>query len=423
MKLHSKIITITVLACLLAACKKDKNWTGQSDFFIKYFGNSVNDHGYDLKQTSDGGFIIVGTTTPDKTNKTNTDVILIKTDDKGNKQWSKTFGGPNADIGKSVQITSDEGYVVLGTYSKTTDKDMYLIRTDAGGNLMWFDTLGGKYNQVGNCVQVTSNGSFVLAGSSDSSNSNLSTLYLVKANANGSPVWSTKIPFDVGNVDSYYGNYLQLIDDNTFFIVGLSSGSGNKDVWALIGYKQSGSPANIPPSFSGQYYGNSGNAEGLSAQKLTNDEYVVVGYQGNSLYLADLINTSTSTPQPAINWQKTQSLPPGAISTQGRSIKLSSDGGFIIIGTANKGGGNTDQYLLKTDVNGNKIWDQTFGGTGADEGEVVIQTKDGGYALIGSSDLESNTVMTLIKVTSEGIFVSFCLKFSSAGLQIGHQLA
>ncbi len=55
-------------------------------------------------------------------------------DTTGGSGWTRTFGGSGDDLGASVRQTSDGGYVIAGSTNTGHDYDVYLIKTDASGN-------------------------------------------------------------------------------------------------------------------------------------------------------------------------------------------------------------------------------------------------------------------------------------------------
>jgi len=87
---------------------------------------------YSVQQTSDGGYIVAGSTSTDSTGKS--DFYLLKTDAKGNERWSQTFGGSEKDNAFAVQETFDDGYIIAG-YARSYGTGLYLVKTDKNGNL------------------------------------------------------------------------------------------------------------------------------------------------------------------------------------------------------------------------------------------------------------------------------------------------
>ena len=100
--------------------------------WAKTYGGDGSDVGYSVQQTSDGGYIIAGRfgSTSAKGNQ----VYLVKTNANGGKLWAKAYGGDGADYGNSVQQTSDGGYIIAGTTSSFgKGLQVYLIKTGSDG--------------------------------------------------------------------------------------------------------------------------------------------------------------------------------------------------------------------------------------------------------------------------------------------------
>ena len=92
--------------------------------------------------------------------------------------------------------------------------------------------------------------------------------------------------------------------------------------------------------------------------------------------------STTSTP-PSTYWNKTYG---GAADDEAANVIQTSDGGYAIIGSENSfGAGGYDGWLVKTDSAGVMQWNQTYGGTGSDAGFSVVQTSNGEYVLAGTT--------------------------------------
>jgi len=406
MKVKLSII-IVLLSLAFYTCKKESISTSQSSSFIKYFGTSSASQGYDLKQTSDGGYIIVGTTL---INGNNTDVFLVKTDANGNKQWSNHYDNANAnlpDIGKSIQIAAD-GYIVLGTtYTVKNDSDLYLIKTNFSGNVMWSDTIGGSGSQVGNCVQIMNDGNFVVAGSTNPMGVQRN-FFLAKVNKAGATQWrgTPSVSGSSSGLDNVI-DYVQVVNDSTLYVMGKSKNqSGDYQVYVGVAYNNN---AILPlltlqnPFVTG-FSNMTGNNECLMGCSLSDKtKLVITGYQNSNLYLANIAETeSQEVSLPSAICSVTPFAISGMTGIVGNFVQTSTDGGYIIVGNYSNSSSDIDQYLLKVNSSGTKDWDLKVGGKGIDLGNAVIQTSDGGYAFTGSTALDNVTVMTLTKVSSQG---------------------
>jgi hypothetical protein len=289
--------------------------------WFKTFGGSEDDSGSSVQQTSDGGFILVGTTT--SFGAGGFDVWLIKTDADGNKLWEKTFGGIRDDRGHSVQQTSDGGFILLGWTESfdAREADVWLIKTDASGNIEWDRTFGGSDRDKGSSVQQTSDGGFILVGYTESFGAGWADVWLIKTDADGNKLWEKTF----GGSRRDWGSSVQQTSDGGFIIVGYTTSFGAGDVW--------------------------------------------------------LIKTDANGNK---QWDRTFG---GSDWDEGWSVQQTSDGGFIIVGwTWSFGAGGPDVWLIKTDADGNKQWDRTFGGSDWDWGFSVQQTRDGGFILVGSTE-------------------------------------
>jgi hypothetical protein len=182
----------------------------------KTFGGSYGDYGYSVEQTKDGGYIIAGSTSSYDVGFG--DVYLVKTDPNGNFQWQKTFGGSNTDIGYSVQQTSDGGYIIAGSTESygTGDCDVYLIKTEPNGILQWQNIFGGSDYDRCRSVRQTSDGGYIITGGTASIVTEIEDVYLIKTEPNGNEKWQKTF----GGSDHDFGYSVQQTSDGGYIITG-----------------------------------------------------------------------------------------------------------------------------------------------------------------------------------------------------------
>ena len=133
--------------------------------WTKTFGGSERDVPSSIYRTSDGGFIISGST--ESPSAGDLDALLIKTDSDGNLEWSKTYGGTELDIASEVKQTNDGGYIIAGHTESYVNVNNYIdlvIKTDNDGDTIWTKTWGTAQHDGAMSVVQTSDGGFVWTG-------------------------------------------------------------------------------------------------------------------------------------------------------------------------------------------------------------------------------------------------------------------
>jgi hypothetical protein len=146
----------------------------------KTFGGTESEIGFDIKKTTDGGYIITGYTESNSNGLY--DVLLIKTDSNGNEIWSKNIGNGNYESGSSVTQTFDGGFIITGytiSYGNGA-RDIWLIKIDGNGNEEWTQTYGGILNEGGHQILQTLSGGYVVVGYTESRGNGQKDFKLIK---------------------------------------------------------------------------------------------------------------------------------------------------------------------------------------------------------------------------------------------------
>ncbi len=157
--------------------------TNGGAIFDKKYGGAEVDYGFSVQQTADSGFIVAGYTYSYGPNAPNySNVYLIKTDIDGNVQWEKTYGDTTTDIGRSVKQTPDGGYIVVGETGLYGSYDVFVVRTDANGDTLWTKTIIKIGEQMAYSVDLTSDGGYIIVGRTRPSIADDYDVWLIKLN-------------------------------------------------------------------------------------------------------------------------------------------------------------------------------------------------------------------------------------------------
>jgi hypothetical protein len=340
--------------------------------FERTYGGADADWGCCARQTSNSGYVIVGSTR--SFGAGSDDVYLVKVNARGETLWTRTYGGAGRDQGESMQQTLDSGYIIAGWTSScgAGARDVYLVRLDANGDTMWTKAFGGKDDDVGVSVQQTADGGYIIVGTTYSFGAGNEDVYLIKTNAGGDTLWTRTF----GGASRDEGYSVEQTADSGYIITGYteSFGAGRSDVWLV-------KTDALGDTLWTRTYGGSNTDLGLSVRPTADSGYVVAGWtSSHGAGVDDFYLIKTDVDGDTV-WTKTFG---GSDCDRGYSVLQTADGGYIVTGlTTSFGAGARDVYLVRTDSTGNTRWARTFGGILTDEGNSVHLTADGGFIVTG----------------------------------------
>lgn len=412
------LIYYTFILFLIGACNDANVTPNFGKGFIKYYGGAGTDIASRVELTNDGGYVLIGTTS--SFGDLSPQMYVVKADQYGNTQWERNYGGIGIDSGRAVKQTNDGGYILFGSYQTTiTGKSfssMYLVKMTSSGDTSWTKLYNEnvKQNVYGLDLALGLDGSsYLLAGTIYNTSSSRNDGYIRKVNSNGDILLS--VPSSTS--PNRYPNSISEVSGNNIYWFGsggLIYGDSKVPTPIIAGLNSSGNSffaydKTAPNILKGEAIIN--DMQNVAEAQATSDGgYILTGKCINngisSAYILKLNNVGGNNYVEKSFYKEFQA---GAV-TYGNSVVETSDGGFVMVGTTfstdKSEGGGFDVYVVKTDNNGNKLWDQTFGGSSDDYGASIKQTPDGGYIIACTMSLLSspadNKVMCLIKIDDKG---------------------
>ena len=340
--------------------------------YIKSFGGSNDDEANDIINTSDGGFMVIGSSTSSDgliQNKMGleSDIILMKFDSDKSIEWVKNYGGSRDDRGQSVVEVSGIGYALLG-YSMSNDGDAsnnegfhdnWVILIDSKGDIIWEKSYGFSGHDHAYNIIKTKDGNLFFNGFLDvtASRGLGSTKKVGKSIKHGvGEFWCHKIDLG-GNIlwRKYFGG---TNNDRSYDSVETSDGD-----FLIVGSSES-------------------NDIDISSPKGSYDIWVIKLSSNGDLL-----------------WERSYG---GSKYETANSIMQSADKKIHILGSTLSNDknisfqmGSSDFWLLTIDSDGNLLSEQTFGGSNFDKGKKIeIDSKDNlwltGYSRSIDFDFSSN---------------------------------
>jgi hypothetical protein len=347
--------------------------------FQKDYSGSGIDIFNDVHQTTDGGYIMAGTTT--SFGYGGVDAYLVKTDKRGNVVWAKTYGGSNNDNFRRVKQTSDGGFIAVGTTASfhQSQGEIFVVKTNANGDQSWSLGLnqGTAYGEDGYDIIQTYDSGYAVAGLYNFS-PGVDDWEVVKLNKLGSVSWAKRF----GSTSS--DNLGSIIEDNDTLVVGgltystAIGGTTNFSYYDAVIFKVNESNGNLIWTKSYDLEDESNFTLSLSA---THN-----GYRANILDATDWLNDNASNVildvdrNGIFRWAKKLPVPSGATISNGAGNLTSDNGTIYAQGESNV---NENIYVQKIDSLGNITWTNRIQRTGNQMLNQIIQNQDGTFTGVG----------------------------------------
>ena len=349
----NSLFVLLIQICILILLLINKSFAQPTIQWQYSYGGSSDDVIESVEYTKNGGFVVAGYTLSNNgtvtTNYGGEDFWILKLDSLGINDWEHNYGGTNGDFAKSINQTSDGGYIVAGcTFSNDSNvsgnhgaRDGWIIKLDSVGNIQWSKCLGGTDWDRINDIKQTLDGGYILAGDTKSNdgdvsgNHGASDFWVLKLDSSGGFVWKECLG---GTGDEWAMSVSQSIDSG----------------YVLVGFT------------------NSNDGDIIAGTNHGYDDFWIVKL--NSLG--------------AIIWQKCFG---GTNNEWAESVKQTTDGGYIVSGWTSSNNGNVsgnhgiaeDYWIIKLNANGNLIWQKCLGGSNYDNAYSINLTNDGGYLIAG----------------------------------------
>lgn len=319
-------------------------------------------------------------------------------------EWSKTFGGAGDDFGYDF-ISSNDGNLMVVGMSDSIDgdvsgnhggQDFWVVKVSQSGDIIWQKSYGGTQDEYASKIIPGIDGGYVLVGRSESSdgdvseNQGLEDIWIVKIDEAGTILWEKSYG---GSLTEYPSKIIQTQDDG-YLVVGatnsddgdVSDSNGGYDVWVM----KLDASGNLVWK---NNYGGSNAETGISAVQLPDNSYIIGNYTlssdgnvpdnygGNDYWVFKIDSFGN------LVWSQNYG---GSDSDEVYEMNLVPDGVLILGRTQSNDGditennGNFDAWIVKTDFEGNILWEKSIGGSSYDA--VVNSYYDGAIYLIGITD-------------------------------------
>ncbi len=357
-----RVVTLALACGLITTLQGQDTWRRTYGGFDSNIGRSV-------RQTSDGGFLLVGST--GSFGGGGGDIYVIKTDAAGTPIWSRTIGDAGVQTGVAGREVGD-GYLIAGTTTTGAHGgyDMLLCKLDVDGGESWQLTYGTADWDLCADMEAGSAAAY-LVGTSFGANGSSAVVY--KVDLNGNPQWTASVdgPFDDA------ANGVSLLADEGVLVSGTKGISAGDQDALIMRFDGNGT------ELWSRTFGGPEEDRFYDAVELSNGRVVCSGGTRSYSDVLQILAVSVLA-DGSDDWQREF----GSMGdSEGREIQVDLMGNLAIASFnsyANAGG--RDMVLFKITAGGDFLLGKNYGGIDDEEGFSLDCISDGGYVLVGTAE-------------------------------------
>lgn len=370
--------------------------------FRKAIGGSSFESSRQVLQLPEGGYLMVGRTASH--GEGDTDMNVIKLSESGEVIWNKRYGEEDSEEASDVLLTADGGYMIFGSaddYDDSKLRNVWIIKLNKEGDILWDRNYGieGAINSAHAAVATPDGGYIVVGNSISISSESTCNMYALKIDMEGNEIWEK----------TYGGDSNEEAKDiaatpEGFAIIGNteSYGKGRWDMF-LVRIDHEGN------KIAHHTYGGNDNEMGNAIISTKDGGFLLGGYSysySKGSLDAWVVKTDANGEQ---QWHKSF----GQESTdEAFSLLELADGSFMMAGYVDIYEPN-DEYInisktanealvVKLSVSGEVVWEKLIGGDKNQKAFSIIESNDGGFVVVGSTDEGSSTDALVFKLNSMG---------------------
>lgn len=412
-KFSPQLILAFGLLAVINGCDTTNNVTPYQDqTFIKLFGGNGSEEGKDIIPLSDGGFVLVGSSSSETAG--GKDVYVLRTDNIGNVVWEKRYGGKGDDCGNSIILGQNNSLYICGETVQTDSsanmnfRDVYVlnISIDDGSRLgeqVYGDSLRDEF---GTSILDIQDGGFLITATWEGASPEF---FMVETDANLLALdnRSNYVSGDKG-VNNFSVASVEISQNNPLnppFICFGSVLESNSNTYQFQSFFYR---TNSGQAIFQELYGSEANNDFCTDVYETLDGgYILSGYTDEGSFSKEMVIKLDRNRQEVWSQQYANEF---GENVRESGIIQTQDGGYMVTAVIELDDPKNDEIsLLKLNSAGEEEWRKTYGSNDNDAGAKLVQLEDGSYVVVGTMGFninpDSQSKMCLMKVNAQGDLV------------------